>query len=261
MTIPQYVADAFCDKPFSGNPAAVCILNEWISDSLMQQIAEQNNLAETAFIVKDNDSFHIRWFTPVAEVPLAGHPTLATAHILFSELNYTGDVIIFHSRERGKLTVKRAGDEYILNFPTDTIERTPLPDFLTNAFNIAPVDYYKGLIDYMLIFKSQQEIEEAIPDLAAISKAESRGVIITAPGENVDFVSRYFAPQFGIDEDPVTGSAHTTLIPYWWQRFGRLKMTAAQLSARKGFLSCAYLNERVEIGGKARTFSKGEIYI
>lgn len=260
MTIPMYVANAFCSIPFTGNPAAICLLNEWLSAGLMQRIAMQNNLSETAFLVKDKDGYQIRWFTPVAEIPLAGHPTLAAAHILFSENLHNGDVVIFHSQS-GKLTVKREMDEYILNFPADDIKEIPAPDHLLQAFSSTPVDCYKGMQDYMLVFKTQEEIEEAVPDLKLIAKASARGVIITAPGNEVDFVSRYFAPQFGIDEDPVTGSAHTTMIPYWWQRFGRMKMNAVQLSRRKGFLSCVYLDDRVEIGGKCVTFLKGEIMV
>jgi PhzF family phenazine biosynthesis protein len=260
MKIPIYIADAFCKHPFSGNPAAICPLNEWISDGLMQNIAMQNNLSETSFIVPVKDGFQIRWFTPVAEVDLAGHPTLATAHILFTEMNYRGNVIIFHSKS-GRLTVKKEADEYILNFPTDIIKEVPLPTYLAEAFNVHPVDCYIGKMDYMLVFKSQEEIENATPVLALIAQAETRGVIITAPGEEVDFVSRYFAPQYGIDEDPVTGSAHTTLIPYWWLRFGRIKMSAQQLSKRQGFLSCVYLEDRVEIGGKCNTYLRGEIEI
>ena len=260
MKIPMYVANAFCRQPFTGNPAAVCLLNEWPGAGLMQNIASQNNLSETAFLIREGDGYHIRWFTPVAEIPLAGHPTLAAAHILFSEDLHSGDVIIFYS-DSGKLTVKREMDEYILNFPSDAINEIPAPGHLLQAFDSAPVDCYKGMQDYMLVFKTQQEIENAEPDLELIAKVKARGVIITAPGNEVDFVSRYFAPQVGIDEDPVTGSAHTTMIPYWWQRFGRMKMNAVQLSGRKGYLSCVYLEDRVEIGGKCITFLRGEISV
>ena len=260
MTIPLYVANAFDSGPFTGNPAAVCLLEEWPADGTMQNIATQNNLSETAFVVRHDDVYHIRWFTPAAEIMLAGHPTLAAAHIILNETNSGGDAVVFLSPS-GKLAVTRRGEEYILDLPSDKSVKVLLPSELQGAFSTAPVDCYKGKFDYMLVFQTQQDIEEAKPNLALIEKADCRGVIITAPGDEVDFVSRFFAPQLGISEDPVTGSAHTVLIPYWWERYGKIKMNAVQLSVRKGFLTCAYLGERVELGGRCSTYLKGEIYI
>ena len=258
MKIKIFQVDAFTDKLFSGNPAAVCPLESWLPDSAMQSIAAENNLAETAFFVKEGDGFHLRWFTPVAEVDLCGHATLASAHVLFHHLGYSGDVITFQSKS-GYLKVRKEDDYLTLDFPADTFEKVTIPSFLGEAFASQPVEAYKGRMDYMLVFGSQQEIENAGPDMSLIAKADARGVIITAPGLSSDFVSRYFAPQYGIPEDPVTGSAYTVLAPYWSEKLGKKELSAIQLSPRKGHLKCTHLGERVDITGKAITYMTGEL--
>jgi PhzF family phenazine biosynthesis protein len=260
MKIPIYIVDSFAGRIFTGNPAAVCPLDKWMDDTLMQNIAMENNLSETAFFVMEGEQYAIRWFTPVKEVYLAGHPTLAAAHVLFSHLNYVRDEIIFTS-QAGVLKVRKENGLIVLNFPSDDIEIIDTPEFLAGSFQFNPVETVKGIQDYMFCFETQKQVEEAVPDLAKIAKGDARGLIITAPGDECDFVSRYFAPQFGINEDPVTGSAHTTLTPYWHNKTGKTEMKAIQLSKRRGWLTCKYLNERVEISGKAFTYSIGKIEI
>jgi PhzF family phenazine biosynthesis protein len=255
-----YQVDAFTNNLFSGNPAAVCPLTQWLPDTLMQKIALENNLSETAFYVKEKDDFHIRWFTPEIEVDLCGHATLATAHVLFHHEHYTGNKIIFKSRS-GPLSVERRGSQLVLDFPTDTLKQiAPFPE-LIQSFGITPIQAFQGKTDYMLIFEREDQIRNARPDLAVISKLKTRGVIITAKGSQSDFVSRFFAPEAGVTEDPVTGSAHTSLIPYWAKILEKNELTAIQLSARGGHLACKYMNDRVEIGGQARTFLIGNIFL
>lgn len=256
-----YQVDAFAEKIFSGNPAAVCSLDKWLSDELMQKIAAENNLAETAFFVKQEDRFEIRWFTPKVEVDLCGHATLAAAFILFNIENHDGSIIQFYSPRSGILEVSKMEDLLSLNFPADIFKPIDITTELSSAFDIEPLEAYRGKTDYMLVFKSENDIMQAVPDLQVIESLPARGVIITAAGDHVDFVSRFFAPQSGIDEDPVTGSAHTTLIPYWSKRLSKVNLKAVQLSQRKGFLECRYFNERVEISGKAKLYLSGEIYL
>lgn len=256
-----YQIDAFTDKVFSGNPAAVCPLDKWLSDELLQQIAMENNLAETAFYVKQDNQFQIRWFTPTVEVDLCGHATLAAAFVLFNYENHPGNQINFYSTRSGQLTVSKQGQFLALNFPTDIIEHIDLFNELTDGFDIKPIDAFKGKTDYMLVFENESQIKKIIPDFAQITKLKARGVIITAKGDKVDFVSRFFAPQSGINEDPVTGSAHTTLIPYWAGKLDKNELTAIQLSERKGYLECKYLNDRVEISGQGKLYLIGEIYV
>jgi len=257
-----YQIDAFTDKVFGGNPAAVCVLDEWIADDLMQKIAGENNLAETAFVVKnENGTYDIRWFTPVLEVDLCGHATLASAYVLFNYFDYQTDKINFQSLASGLLSVTKNGDELSLDFPTDIIQKVSTPLVLVEAFGKAPLETFKGKTDFALIYSSQQEIETFNPDLKLIESAGGRGTIITAPGDNVDFVSRFFAPQCGVDEDPVTGSAHTTLTPIWSEKLGKTLFTAQQLSKRKGDLICELNGDRVKITGKAVTYLIGEIEI
>jgi PhzF family phenazine biosynthesis protein len=253
-----YQADAFTRDAFSGNPAAVCILNEWLNDELMQKIAEENNLSETAFAVNRGAHYELRWFTPSVEVDLCGHATLATAHILFNHEKFSGDTISFSSKS-GLLKVRKEKDILVLNFPTDKIEKISAPATLLSSLNIKPVEVYKGKTDIMLVFQNQAEIEKLRPDFGTMSAATVRGVIVTAQGIECDFVSRFFAPGVGINEDPVTGSAHTSLIPYWTKQLNKTEMTAMQLSKRRGYLNCKYLGDRVEIAGKARTFLEGNI--
>jgi PhzF family phenazine biosynthesis protein len=258
MLTPFYQVDAFTDKLFGGNPAGVCPLDKWLPDDTMQKIAMENNVSETAFFVKTDSGFHIRWFTPKVEVNLCGHATLASAHVIFHDLGFSGDVISFESRS-GNLNVTREGDLLILDFPANKPQRTALPDDFVQSLNITPVQCFRGKEDYLLLYKSQQEIEALIPDFRRLEKIDARAVIVTSPGVNVDFVSRFFGPRVGVDEDPVTGSAHTVLIPFWAEKLGKTEMKALQLSRRGGTLFCRLRGDRVDIGGRAVTYLKGEI--
>lgn len=255
-----FQVDAFTDKLFGGNPAAVCPLDKWLPDETMQKIAMENNLSETAFFVKTEDRFHIRWFTPKVEVSLCGHATLASAHVLFNHLDWNGEEIRFNS-ESGLLTVKKENELLTLNFPSDPIHPADPPSDLIDALKVNPLEIYKGKTDYLLILGSHEEVQSANPDFNLLKKIPVRGVIISARGEFSDFVSRFFAPASGVDEDPVTGSAHTSMIPYWAEKLAKNELSAVQLSARKGHLFCKYLGERVEISGRAITYLDGEITI
>jgi len=258
MQIPFYQIDAFTDRLFGGNPAGVCPLEQWLPDETMQKIAMENNLSETAFFIKIDSGFHIRWFTPKVEVNLCGHATLASAHVIFHDLGYPGEVISFESRS-GMLNVTKEGDLLILDFPANKPQRAALPDDFVQSLNITPIQCYRGKEDYLLLYRTQREIEALIPDFRRMEKTDARAVIVTAPGDKVDFVSRFFAPRVGVDEDPVTGSAHTVLIPYWAEKLGKTDMKALQLSRRGGALFCRLRGERVDIGGRAITYLKGEI--
>jgi PhzF family phenazine biosynthesis protein len=259
--IKMYQVDAFTDEVFTGNPAAVCVLEEWISDDIMQKIASENNLSETAFVVKEGDAFGIRWFTPTIEVALCGHATLATAHVLFLYYHYPAQQIEFRSRQSGELYVKKKDDKLTLDFPVDQIRRVEAPEELLKAFDIEPEEVFKGRTDYMLVFKNQEQVESAHPNMELLKETGARGIIITAPGDKVDFVSRFFGPGSGVDEDPVTGSAHTTLTPYWADRLGEKNLKAWQLSKRGGKLNCSLKKDRVKITGRAVTYLQGEIYV
>lgn len=261
MTQKIYQVDAFANAVFAGNPAAVCPLDQWLSDELLQKIAMENNQAETAFYVKNKEGFDIRWFTPMVEVDLCGHATMAAAHVVFHFENFKGEVVQFHSHRSGPLTVSRHGNLLTLNFPTDVFLAVPVTEELSSGFNATPKKAFKGKTDYLLIFEKEEEISAMIPDLTKISRLGGRGVIVSAKGNQVDFVSRFFAPQAGINEDPVTGSAHTTLTPYWAKELGKTELSAIQLSGRKGYINCKYLNERVEISGQAKLYLKGEIFL
>lgn len=257
-----YQVDAFTSRIFSGNPATVVILDNWISENTMCEIAIENNQAETAFIVEiGKNEFEIRWFTPVTEVDLCGHATLAAAYILYFEKNADSNTLKFHSQKSGELVVKRDDDVITLNFPSDVYEKVAITEELSCCFNIKPIEVYKGKTDYMMVYANYAEISALIPDLPEIAKLKCRGVITTARGIEVDFVSRFFAPQSGINEDSVTGSAHVTLTPYWAQRLDKIDLTAKQLSTRRGYLECTLLGNRVEISGRARLYMKGNIFV
>ena len=260
-TYKLYQVDAFTEKLFGGNPAAVCPLNEWPNDDLLQKIAMENNLAETAFYVKQDNCHEIRWFTPNVEVDLCGHATLAAAYVLFYHENHTGSTILFHSPRSGELIVTKKADRLVLDFPIDEYSSIPVSDEITSCFDKKPVEAYKGKTDYMLVYEQETDITDIQPHFESIAKLKARGVIITAKGETVDFVSRFFAPQSGIIEDPVTGSAHTTLMPYWSARLNKTELSAIQLSERKGYLQCTLSGERIEISGQAKLYLKGEIFI
>ena len=260
MQLKIYQLDAFTDKVFGGNPAAVIPLTEWLSDELMQKIALENNLAETAFYVPEGDRFHLRWFTPTVEVNLCGHATLATAYTIFHDENYPKSVIEFTSKS-GVLKVEKQGDLLELDFPADKLQPAETPQALIEALGTTPKETLKGLTDYLLIFDNEAQIKALKPDFRKMSEVDCRGVIVTAKGDKVDFVSRFFGPQSGIDEDPVTGSAHTTLTPYWAKVLEKTEFEARQISARGGELSCKLMGDRVKIAGKVTPYLVGEIHI
>lgn len=260
MTYKIYQVDAFTDQLFGGNPAAIVPLTEWIDEKLMQQIASENNLAETAFYVKKNDRFEIRWFTPVAEVDLCGHATLGSAFVLFNCEGFEGNEISFFSHKSGELKVNKTGNWLDLIFPADKVQQVDITPELESCFDIKPKMAYKGKTDYMLIYRTEEEVNELIPNLSKIS-SYARGIIVTAKGNSVDFVSRFFAPAIGVNEDPVTGSAHTTLIPYWSHELEKDEMVARQLSKRGGYLKCKNLDGKVVISGQGKLYMKGEMYL
>jgi PhzF family phenazine biosynthesis protein len=261
MKIKIYQADAFAENLFEGNPAAVCPLTEWPADELLLRIAAENNLSETAFYVIGENRIEIRWFTPNTEVNLCGHATLASAFVLHTQENFNGAEIPFYSKRSGKLPVKINSDSYTLNFPADQVSEINLSESLLHATTLKPVKAYKGKSDIMLVFESQQDIENLQPNLPIIEKLDARGLIVTARGQKCDFVSRFFGPQVGVNEDPVTGSAHTTLTPYWAGQLKKTELMAEQLSTRGGKLECSLVNGRVEITGKAVLYLRGEIFI
>lgn len=258
MILSIYQVDAFASSLFKGNPAAVVPLEQWLEDQQMQQIAAENNLSETAFFIAEGEGFHIRWFTPKAEVSLCGHATLATAHVLFNELHYQGEMLSFDSKS-GTLKVSKVDDRLQLDFPADYVKETTADPVFTAALGYQPHAVYKGRTDYMLVFDSVEIIKAIKPDFKLLSESEARGVIVTAPGASVDFVSRFFAPNVGVNEDPVTGSAHTSLIPFWAGKLHKKKMKAMQLSERGGELWCTLSGDRVLIAGKAVTYLRGQI--
>lgn len=260
MKLTLFQADAFTDKLFGGNPAAVCPLEQWLSDEQMQQIAMENNLSETAFFVANNDGFDLRWFTPAVEVDLCGHATLATAHILFEEMGYAKPEIAFYTKS-GKLTVSREGDRLMMDFPADRMQKDHGPAVLFQALGINRVPEVFRSDDYMVVLESEEQVAGLDPDFRMLNEVDARGIIVTAPGDECDFVSRFFAPQSGIDEDPVTGSAHTKTTPYWAAKLDKEELEARQISERGGKLTCRLKGDRVEILGHARTYLKGEISI
>lgn len=259
MKIPIYQVDAFTNERFKGNPAAVCPLDSWLLDAVMQNIAAENNLAETAFIVPAGNEYVIRWFTPTVEVDLCGHATLASAYVLFNELGFSGDQINFISHRSGPLSVTKNGSILALNFPVDILSELPLKPAFAIGLSQAPRAVFKGKTDYLFVYDSEAEILALQPDFEALKMHQVRGIIVTAPGETTDFVSRFFGPACGVNEDPVTGSAHTTLTPYWSSVLGKTELTARQLSLRTGDLTCKLLGDRVEIAGEAVLYLRGEI--
>jgi len=262
MKLPIYQVDAFTDrsgKSFTGNPAAVVPLQEWIPDRLMQAIAEENNLSETAFFVPADPDFHIRWFTPKDEVKLCGHATLASAFILFSILDYQGNTVRFHSLS-GPLSVKNDGHLFTLDFPNQKPESCDPPNELIKGLGKTPLACYRKE-DFIAVFEHEEHIASIQPKHAELEKLDLRGVIITAPSQENDFVARFFAPKFGIPEDPVTGSAYTQLTPYWAEKLGKNQLTAEQLSPRGGTVYCKLKGDRVLISGSAIMFMEGKIEI
>jgi PhzF family phenazine biosynthesis protein len=260
MKLKIFQVDAFTENLFGGNPAAVIPLEKWLPDETLQKIAAENNLAETAYYIPVGNDFHLRWFTPKVEVDLCGHATLATAHVMYTHLAYIKPQINFDSRS-GMLSVQRNGDLLTLDFPKDEPEKIETPKSILDAITVKPAEAFKGKNFLLIVLNSQEEIEKLNPVIGEIAKAHRHGVIFTAKGNEVDFVSRSFFPNSGIDEDPVTGSAHCILTPYWSAKLGKTKLKARQLSRRVGNLDCELKGDRVEISGKAVTYLAGEIEV
>lgn len=259
MELTIYQLDAFTDRVFQGNPAAIVPLDAWLPDDLMQSIAMENNLSETAFYVPMDGGFHLRWFTPVAEVDLCGHATLACAALLFEHMAFADETIRFFTRS-GWLSVRRSGRQFEMDFPSQPASECVAPPQLKAAFNVQPV-FVGRSDDYLVVVESEAQVRELTPDLRLLMELEGRGCLVTAPGDEVDFVSRCFFPSYGIDEDPVTGSAHCTLAPYWADRLGKSSLTARQISARGGQLSCEVVDDRVNLRGTATLYLKGTIWV
>jgi predicted PhzF superfamily epimerase YddE/YHI9 len=259
MHLPIYQVDAFTEKLFGGNPAAICPLEAWLPDATMQAIAAENNLAETAFFVREGGDYALRWFTPAVEVDLCGHATLASAHIIFSLLEPQRQMVNFRTLKAGTLTVERRDHGLVMDFPARPARPAEAPPGLICALGGAPRDVLRAR-DHLAVYGSADEVAALKPDFTALAKVDCWAVIATAPGENgIDFVSRFFAPRQGVDEDPVTGSSHCTLVPYWAKRLGKSALEARQISARGGALSCALDGDRVRIGGRAVLYLKGQI--
>ncbi len=259
-TIPIYQVDAFTNELFKGNPAAICPIKEWLPGELMQNIAAENNLSETAFVVKEHQQYHIRWFTPTTEVNLCGHATVAAAFVLKEFYQAEEEELIFNSKS-GILKVQSTANLLTLDFPTDVIYPTELKEALLRAIEVPVIDVFSGSSDIFLLLEHEDQVRDLKPNMDILKDFPCRGVGVTAPGKQVDFVSRFFAPQSGINEDPVTGSAHTTLIPYWAEKLNKTALTALQVSERGGFLKCNHEGDRVKIGGEATLYMKGEIFI
>lgn len=251
-SIIQYQVDAFASRPFEGNPAAVCVLDAWLDVSVMQSMAAENNLSETAFLVPQTDGYALRWFTPVAEVDLCGHATLAAAHVLFNEYHYDQPMVRFYTRS-GLLTVEKLGDSLSMNFPAcqSTAVRV-IPTALLSGLGVEPVAVLAG-DDYMVILDNEATLRNLTPKFDVWLALDLRGVIVTAPGQDCDFVSRFFAPKLGVNEDPVTGSAHCQLTPYWGERVGKCSLQAKQVSQRGGSLGCQWQGDRIILSGSAIT--------
>lgn len=260
MKLTIYQVDAFTKEVFKGNPAAVCPLTEWLPAETMQRIALENNLAETAFFVKTGDVYEIRWFTPTFEIDLCGHATLASAFVIFEILKAEESFIKFHSHKSGELAVEKQNDRLVLDFPSRPVTKSDVPAGLIEALGKAPKEVFKSR-DYFLVYENEQEILSIAPNFSKLLEIDALGFIVTAKGDSADFVSRFFAPEVGIFEDPVTGSSHCNLIPYWAERLGKTELFARQVSARGGELFCELKGERVKIGGNAALYLKGEIYV
>ncbi len=260
MKLEIYQIDAFAKEVFKGNPAAICPLEKWLDADLMQKIALENNLSETAFFVKNGDVYEIRWFTPTFEIDLCGHATLASAFVIFEILKLEESIINFHSHKSGKLSVEKKGDVLTLDFPSRPVSPVEIPDGLIEAIGKEPKEVFKAR-DYFLVYENEQEILDINPNFSKLLEVDTLGVIVTAKGESSDFVSRFFAPEVGVFEDSVTGSSHCNLIPFWAERLSKNELFARQISARGGELFCELRGNRVKIGGNAVLYLKGEIYV
>lgn len=259
MKLPIYQIDAFTNEQFKGNPAAVCPLNEWLADEIMQNIAAENNLSETAFFIKNGDYYELRWFTPKAEIDLCGHATLASAFVIFTYLEQSINQIKFHTKS-GVLEVSKNGELLSMMFPSREGELCKVPEALIKGLGKTPKEVYKAR-DYLVVLETEEEIRNLQLNMNALKELDGFGVIVTAKGNEVDFVSRFFAPKAGIDEDPVTGSAHCTLVPYWKKVLNKEEFIALQVSERGGKLYCTDLGEQVKISGEAVVYLEGFITI
>lgn len=255
----MYQVDAFSNQLFAGNPAAICPLDKWLDTTLMQSIAAENNLSETAFFVGGGGRYDLRWFTPTLEVDLCGHATLAAAYVIFHYLEPDLDVVEFDSRS-GVLLVQRMGAQLQMDFPAEWVTACSAPEPLVAGLGVKPLAVFKGK-DYLVVLESEQQLRELTPDFRLLAQLDLRGIIVTAAGEAVDFVSRFFAPNAGIDEDPVTGSAHCALTPYWADRLDRNPLQAQQLSGRGGSLLCQLDGQRVRLSGQCTAYMVADLFI
>jgi len=261
MKIPLYHVDAFTSRLFSGNPAAVCLLDAWLDDGKLQSIAAENNLSETAFLVENGGDVELRWFTPKMEVALCGHATLASAFVLFECKAWPSDSIRFLTRKSGALIVSRNGHLLEMDFPSRPPAVAGVPAGLTEALGLSPEAVFSSAEDMLVWMDSEKAVRQMSPDFKALKKIPCRGVIVTAPGDKSDFVSRFFAPRVGVDEDPVTGSAHCVLIPFWAERLGKNDLHALQVSTRGGELFCRHRGDRVVIAGQAVLYLEGNVIL
>jgi PhzF family phenazine biosynthesis protein len=259
MQLSLYQVDAFAEKVFEGNPAAVCPLDGWLPDNVMQAIAEENNLSETAFFVKGDSGIELRWLTPVEEVDFCGHATLAAAHVLFTHLQYEGQKVVFQTRS-GDFIVERQNNGYIMDFPATMSEEIAAPEMLTKALGVAPQKVLAAF-DYIVVLDSENVLAKLKPDFSLLAKLDLRGVVVTSKGNATDFVSRCFFPKLRINEDPVTGSAHCELAPYWQKVLEKDQLSAIQLSQRTGKIDCFMQGDRVVLKGKAVDYMKGTIHL
>jgi PhzF family phenazine biosynthesis protein len=257
MELTIYQIDAFTDQVFKGNPAAVCPLDDWLADTDLQAIAAENNLSETAFYVPAGAGFHLRWFTPKAEVDLCGHATLATAFVLFNLLDYADETVKFETRS-GQLAVTKSDGLLVMDFPSQPGKPCATPPLLIEGLGKTPIEVLSSE-DYMAVFENEEDVTALKPNFDALSRLGLRGVMVTAKGKDVDFVSRFFAPRHGINEDPVTGSAHCALAPYWAAKLNKTKLSARQVSNRTGYIECELRGNRVFLSGKAVKYMEGKI--
>ena len=260
MRLRIFQIDAFTDAVFGGNPAAVCPLDSWLDDATMQAIANENNLSETAFFVPADGAYALRWFTPLAEVDLCGHATLASAHVVFHHVQRDADSVAFETRS-GRLEVTRSGDDLTMDFPALAAHPVESPADLSAGLGTEPQAVFADM-DYLAMFETEAQVRAIRPDMTALARLdERRGVIVTAPGESADFVSRFFSPRLGVPEDPVTGSAHCMLAPFWAERLGKTTFQARQVSARGGTVRCAVAGDRVRLSGRAAQYLEGTIAV
>jgi predicted PhzF superfamily epimerase YddE/YHI9 len=261
MRLPLYQVDAFTDRLFGGNPAAICPLQAWLPDATMQAIAAENNLSETAFFVRDGGDYALRWFTPTVEVDLCGHATLASGYVVMTYLEPQRDSVSFHTRKAGTLVVDRRADMLVMDFPARPATPVEPPPGLLTALGGTPRQVLRAR-DHLIVYDSAAEIAALKPDLAGLAKVDCWGVAVTAPGDDgVDFVSRFFAPAQGVPEDPATGSSHCTLTPYWAARLGKTELEARQLSRRGGALRCMLNGDRVSVAGRVALYLEGQISV